>query len=108
ARRARATVSASAASCVAAALCAVITIPARSPEAGDTATSTDLAGAQPRPVTSAARTSGCAIGQSPTSTTSCERCASSPAVPPGPTENLTLVRQPRPPQPPPTAATAPP
>ena len=50
-----------------------------------------LAGSPP-----AAVTSGCAIGQSPTSMTSCERCLCRPATPSRPTANLTLVRQPRP------------
>ena len=81
------------------------TITARSPDAGDTTTSTDRAGAQSRPVTARARTSGWAIGQSPTSTTSWDRCASSPAVPPAPTENLTLVRQPSPSSSPATGST---
>ena len=39
---------------------------------------------------------GCAIGQSPMSMTSCERCARSPARPSGRTANWTRVRHPSP------------
>ena len=73
-----------------------VTITARWPDPGAAATSTETAPGQVRPVTAAASTSGCAIGQSPISMISCERCLRRPATPSWPTPNLTLVRQPRP------------
>ncbi len=72
------------------------TITARWPDPGATATSTKTVPGQRRPVTAAASTRGCAIGQSLIGMTSCERCLRRPATPSWPTANFTLVRQPSP------------
>ena len=61
-----------------------------------TAASTAAAPVQSWPGMSSARMPSWAIGQSPMSITSCERCPRRPATPSGPTANWTRVRQPSP------------
>ncbi len=80
-------------------------IRARSADPGAVTTSTDLAPSHRWRVTPACCTRGCAMGQSPTSTSSWERCLRSPARPSGRTAKRTLVRQRRPPSSPGSGST---
>ena len=71
-------------------------ITARSPDPVATRASTEAVAGQRRAVRPRSVMAGWAIRHSPMSTTSCERCARSPATPSGRTANCTRVRQPRP------------
>ena len=71
-------------------------ITARSPDPVATTASTEAVAGQRRAGRPRSVRAGWVIRHSPMSTTSCERCARSPATPSGRTANCTRVRQPRP------------